>query len=306
MKGDIERLAAGERAEIEQYTLLLGRLRDDLTIVALGDARLAGTTRSRWDVACAAVRSAGSRLDKWRETVARADRVLRASPPDAAEAGRLLTGRTVQLTPAETPKEDRRPPASASSEPRFSLGYIKSLIAGDIRTAERVVADVAEVLTAARPRLDLLAAGLDEAEPLLDPRADDANRAELTALRRGLDEVRELVTADPLALRRAGATGQPGLARLDALDVGLARLTGRLAPAAARQAETAEWELLDGRLKNYRRRADRIGLAGHPELRTPHDEARQILDSAPRDLRRAEEAVHAYMKLVNDLGQGST
>ena len=403
MTRDIERLAAGEHVEIEQYSLRLGRLRDDPTFAALCDARLAGTTRSRWDVACAAVRSAGSRLDKWRETVARADRLLRASPPDAAEASRLLIGRTVQLTRAETPKEDRRPPASASSEPRFSLGYIKSLILDDIRTAERAVAEVAEVLEAARSRLDRLAAGLDEAEPLLDPMADDASRAELTALRRGLDELRELVEADPLALGRAGAAGQPGparLPRLDALNAGLARLAGRLAPASARRAETAgrlaglrvaagklaalesrardrraslaeritatdrpaapaatvgldarlaaaemrfwpdwravggeldeidseietatreaervikrageisaEWELLDFRLKAYRGRADRIGLAGHSELRAVHGGAREVLDTAPCDLRRAADAVHAYMKLVNDLGQGNT
>ncbi len=242
MKGDDERLTAAEHAEIERYTRLLGALRDDPTFVTLWDAQLAGTTARRWDVACAAVMSAASRLDKWRETVAQAERLLRAEPPDRERADQLLSGRTVRLTPAETPKEDRRPPASPSSEPRFSLAFIKGLIADDLRTAQRVVVTVAEVLAAVRPRLDQLTARLDDAESLLDPMADGDNRAELAALRRGIDDIRTLSQADPLALRPSAAPGPPGpagLTRLDTIDGDLARLACRLAPAAERRAGTA-------------------------------------------------------------------
>src|SRR5713226_6645237 len=99
--GDAERLLAAEQAEIAKYALLLGGLRDDPTFVMLCDARLSGTTRSQRDVACAAVTLAESRLDKCRETVDRAEQWLRASPPDADKANRLLSGRTVLLTRAE-------------------------------------------------------------------------------------------------------------------------------------------------------------------------------------------------------------
>ena len=123
MNGDVERLTAAEHAEIERYTRLLGALRDDPTFVTLWDAQLAGTTARRWDVAFAAVMSAASRLDKWRETVAQADRLLRAHPPDRERADQLLSGRTVRLTPAETPKEDRLaariPVQRTAFQPRF-------------------------------------------------------------------------------------------------------------------------------------------------------------------------------------------
>lgn len=241
MKGDVGRLTAAEHAEIDQYTLLLAQLRDDPTFVALRDTQLAGTTARRWDVASAAVMSAASRLDKWRETVAQADRLVAANPSDRERADQLLNGRTVLLTPAETPKEDRRPPASPSSEPRFSLVFIKGLIADDLRTARRVVVNVAEVLAVVRPRLDQLTARLDDAESLLDPLADDDNRAALAALRRGVGDLRQLSQADPLALRPSAGAGPPGLAgltRLDAVDADLARLASRLAPTAQRRAGT--------------------------------------------------------------------
>ena len=100
---------------------------------------------------------------------------------------------------------------------------------------------VAAVLAAVRPRLDQLTARLDDAESLLDPMADDDNRAELAALRRGADDIRTLSQADPLALRPSAAAGPPGpagLTRLDAIDADLARLAS-LAPAAERRAGTA-------------------------------------------------------------------
>jgi hypothetical protein len=402
VSGNVERLVAREHAEIDRYLLLLGQLRADPTFAMLRDAQLAGTTASRWDDARAAVRSAASRLDKWHETVAEADRLLRADPPDPDQSARLLGGRTVPLTWAETPKEDRRPPASASSEPRFSLGYVKRLVDGDIRRTRRVVADVAEVLAEVRPRLDRLTGGIDDAESLLDPTADDASRGGLSALRRSLDEVRALIMADPLALGPPVTAGRPGpapLSRLDAIDADLARLTGALAPAAALRAKTdgqltrlrvavselaaleshardrraslveriavpdlpaapsatvhldarlataearfrqgwpagpgeldeidsaiatasrdaalvieradelmAEWRLLRARLDNYRIRAGRSGLDRRPELLAPHQQARLLLQAAPCDLRRAQDAVHDYMKRLEDLGRGT-
>jgi len=244
MHGDIERLAADELEKIDRHLIALEELRDDPTFVTLREARLTGVTKRRWDAASAAVMSATSRLGKSRDTVSEAIRLLRADPPDPEQAERLLRGRSVPLTPAETPKQDRRPPASTSSEPRFSLHAVKDFVADDLRTARRVVDGVADVFAAVRPRLASLTARLDDAGSRLGLTAGNGTRAELVALRRGLDDVWRLLASDPLALIPAGASGPEspeGLARLDAIDADLTRLSGRLAsggelppPAASR------------------------------------------------------------------------
>jgi hypothetical protein len=235
MREDIERLAADELAKIDRHRRALERLRDDPTFVLLRDAQLSGVTRQRWEVASAAVVSATSRLAKSRDTVNDAIRLLRANPPDPEEAERLLKGPSVPLTPAETPKKDRRPPASGSSEPRFTLRAVKDFVADDLRTAQRIVDNVAAVLAVARPRLEQLTARFDEADSQLGHATAGGTRAELAALRRGLDDAWRLLATDPLALRSAGAPGPNGrgrldLSRLEAIDAELTRLASAGAP----------------------------------------------------------------------------
>jgi len=233
MHVDVERLAADELEKIDRHLIALEELRDDPTFVMLRDARLTGVTKRRWDTASVAVMSATSRLGKSRDTVSEAIRLLRADPPDAEQAEQLLRGRSVPLTPAETPKQDRRPPASTSSLPFFSLHAVKDFVADDLRTAQRVVDDVAGILAPVRPQLASLTARLDDADSRLGPAAGNGTRAELAALRRGLDDLGSLLASDPLALGPADASGPgspDGLGRLDAIDAELARLSGRLAP----------------------------------------------------------------------------
>jgi hypothetical protein len=388
MQMDIERLAADELEKIDRHLSALEELRDDPTFVMLRDARLTGVTKRRWDAASAAVMSATSRLDKSRDTVAEAIRLLRANPPDAEQAERLLRGRSVPLTPAETPKQDRRPPASTSSKPRFSLRAVKDFVAEDLGTARRVVDEVAGALASARPRLGQLTAMLDDADSRLGPVAGSDTRDELVALRRDLDHLWGVLNVDPLTLGPAGASGPgspDGLARLDAIDAGLALLSVRLASggeppssaasrlarlraavgelavresqararraalvkrftvadvppalaaaaglsaridaaearwqideldeidravAVATQAASQvvqradetfnEWDLLRGRLATYRLRAVRRGRATSQELAALHQHARQLLETAPCDLRRAAEAVRLYMSM---------
>jgi hypothetical protein len=380
MYRDIGRLAADELAMIDRHYRALERLGDDPVFVMLRDAELTGVTRQRWDAASAAVLAATSRLGKWRETVADVIRLVRADPPDPERAERLLLGRSVPLTPAETPKEDRRPPASSSSELRFSMQAVKDFVAHDLGTAQRVVENVAAIQASARPRLDQLTTRLDDAEARLGPAAGNGD---LGALRRGLDDAWRLLAADPLAL---GPMAAPGPGPLDALDAGLARLApdgdtppaadpgrlarlraeagelaalesrvrarrdelatkygvvdvppgpaaaaglaarldaarlddlddldaiGRAVTAATQAAERAdetfsEWCLLWARLETYRLRASRRGRATRPELTALYARARQLLEKTPCDLRRAGQAVRAYMSMerADDPGPG--
>jgi hypothetical protein len=291
MHEDIERLAADELAKIDRHSRALERLRDDPTFILLRDARLSGVTKERWEAASAAIVSATSRLAKSRDTVGDAIRLLRADPPDPEKAEQLLRGRSVPLTPAETPKEDRRPPASSSSEARFTLRAVKDFVADDLWAVQRVVENVATVLAAARPRLEQLTARLDEA----------GSRAELAALRRGLDDAWRLLATDPLTLGPVGASGPDGrgrldLSRLDAIDAELTRLASDGAPRWAGQTSD-EWDLLLARLETYRLRAARRGHATRPDLAAQYRRARQILETIPCDLRLADEAVREYMSL---------
>lgn len=224
MHEDIEGLAADELAKIDRHCRALERLRDDPTFVLLRDARLSGVTRERWEAASAAVVSATSRLAKSRDIVGDAVRLLRANPPDPKGAERLLRGRSVPLTPAETPKQDRRPPASSSSEPRFTLHAVKDFVADDLRAAQRVVENVAAVLASARPRLEQLTARRAEAESRFGRALASGTWAELTALRRDLDDAWRLLATDPLAFRSDGVPGAGGRSRLDVLDAELTRL----------------------------------------------------------------------------------
>jgi hypothetical protein len=307
MHEDIERLASDELAKIDRHRRALELLRDDPTFVLLRDAQLSGVTRERWEAASAAVVSATSRLAKSRDTVNDAVRLLRANPPDPEEAERLLKGRSVPLTPAETPKEDRRPPASSSSEARFTLHAVKDFVADDLRAAQRIVENVAAVLATARPRLEQLTARLDEADSRLGRATASGTQAELAALRRGLDDAWRLLATDPLALRSVGASGPNGrgrldLSRLEAIDAELTRLAAAGAPRWADETFD-EWDLLRARLETYRLRAARRGYATRPDLAAQYRHARQILETIPCDLRLADEAVRKYMSM--EQGSGS-
>jgi hypothetical protein len=238
MREDIEHLAAEELAKIDRHCQTLERLRDDPTFVLLRDARLSGVTRREWEAASAAVGSATSRLAKSRGIVRDAVRLLRADPPDPEGAERLLRDRSVPLTPAETPKVDRRPPASGSSEPRFTLHAVKDFVAEDLGAAQRVVENVAAVLAAARPRLEQLTVRLGEADSRLGLATPSGTQAELAALRRGLDDAWRLLDTDPLAFGPVGAYGPGGygrldLSRLDVIDAELTRLASAGAPGPA-------------------------------------------------------------------------
>ena len=298
MHADIERLAADELARIDRHFRALEALHDDPAFRVLRDARLAGITRRRWDTASTAVMSATSRLGKWRETVAEAVRLARASPPDSERALLLLLGRSVPLTPAETPKENRRPPASGSgtsSGPRFTLNAVSGYVAEDLRTARRVVTDVAAVLTDLRPRLELLTAKLDEADARLGPTGDDGTRAQLGALRERVDRLWGQLDADPLAL-------DPGsVAAIEADLAGLDRETSRRDAAVGRETVSRsgpnERDLLRARLEAYRFRALRLGRAALPEVNACYRRARRLLETEPCDLRQAGEAVHQYMSM---------
>ena len=161
MRGDIDRLAEDEMATLNARCRELDKLRDDPACDVLQEAErrgvLTGITRDRWDAATTRIQAADSRLCKWRATVTEAGRLLRASPPDPGRAERLLRGRSVRLTPAEIPKEDRQPPSLSYSDPRFSLRTVGDYVAADLRMARTALDDLRGELDDIRGRL--LAAG---------------------------------------------------------------------------------------------------------------------------------------------------
>lgn len=259
MHANIERLADYELRKIDRDCRALELLRDDPTFVLLRDAKLSGVTKQRWESASAAVVSATSRLAKSRDTVGEAIRLLRGNPPNPEAAERLLRGPSVPLTPAETPKEDRRPPASSSSELRFTLHAVKDFVADDLRTAQRVVENVAAVLAVGRPRLEQLTRRLDEADSLLGRASASGTLAELAALRRGLDDAWRLLATDPLALSSGGTSGPDGRSRLEAIDAELTRLASDPAPGPATadrldrlRAAVSELDILESRARARR------------------------------------------------------
>jgi hypothetical protein len=207
--GDIERLVEEEMATINDHCRELDKLRDEPTCAVLREAELrgvlTGTSRDQWATATAAIQAADSRLGKWRATVTEASRLLRASPPDPRQAERLLRGRSVRLTPAEIPKEDRQPPSPSYSDPRFSLRTVGDYVTADLRTARAALTELRGELDDVRGRL-----GADpEERELLRGRLEVYQHR---ARRRGLAgpaldaqyrRARQLLDAEPCDLRQA-------------------------------------------------------------------------------------------------------
>jgi len=238
-------LAAAEQAELDRRAAALAALRADGTFLGLLRGAPRGQTSVRWAAARQAADAAESMLGKWRRTLADVGRLLQGSDRpqvDLARVGTLLRGDSVPLAPAELRRVDRRPPWANSSEPQFSLAAVRSLIDGDLRLAERTVADIRAVRRAAEPRLERLAADLRAIRTVADPVTDAAVLAALVAVAGQLDSLREQVAADPLALRG----GPPQSAEqfdpqpFDALAVELTSLGDRLASTVARRGELAD------------------------------------------------------------------
>lgn len=164
MHEDIERQIEDELKKVSQHTGWLGELRDDPAFVMLSNAEAAGmlseSVKDQWATVRTAVITAESRLHKLRETVEEARRLLRASPPDRNGARRLLHGQSVRLTREEIPKEDRPPPSTSYSDPRFSLRTVRDYVADDIRTARDALEEVRGE-TALEEKRDLLRARLE-------------------------------------------------------------------------------------------------------------------------------------------------
>jgi hypothetical protein len=252
---DIKRLAADELAKIDQHSRSLEQLRDDPTFRLLRDARLSGVTSERWAAASRAIASVMSRLEKSRKAVDDATRLLLASPNDAGKAEQLLRGRSVPLTPAEIPKPDRRPPASNSSAPRFTLHAVRDFAADDLRLAQRVVEDVAAVLAAARPRLEQLTARMEEASSGHGHAAAGGPGAERAGLRAELEDTRRLLASDPLALRPRGVAainGHLDLSRLEAIELELTRLTADVGRLDRLRAAVNELDKLESQARSRR------------------------------------------------------
>jgi hypothetical protein len=234
-------LVLRERAALAAWSAALDALRSDPAWAALAGARPRGRTGELWTAARQAAEAVESMLAKANRTLAEAGDALDLGGPDDTvliRVDRLLRGEAVRMDRAELPRAQRRPPWSVSSEPRFSLSEVKSLIESDLRAARALAADVAAVLGAAGPRLDLLTGLLGRIRAAADPRADAALLPAIRAAAADLDVLRDVLANDPLSLRTGGA-GAPGSARFDAAADRLAVLHEKLASTLARRAEVS-------------------------------------------------------------------
>lgn len=231
-------LVRAELAELARRSAQLDALRADPAWRQLADARPRGRTGELWRAARQGADAAESILAKAHRTLADAQRLLGPGPVDDTVLIRVdeaLHGGSVRMERAELPKADQRPPWSTSTEPRFSLAEVKTLIDDDLRTARRLAADVAAVRSVVDSRLDELSGGLAEIRAAADPRTDAMLMPAIAAAQSEIDVLHDLAANDPLALR-SGADGAPALARFDAIGGQLAVLRDGLAASSALRA----------------------------------------------------------------------
>jgi hypothetical protein len=252
----IERLAADKRAKIDELSDSLENLSHDPTFLWLrkAEAGLAGETRDRWLAASRAIASVMSRLDRSRKVVDDAARILRDDPGQAGRAEELLRDQSVRLPVADTPKTDRRPLASGSSAPRFTLHAVQDLAAQDLGKAQRLIEEVGTVRRAVEQRLDRLTGRAQEVGSRLGDAEASGLGAELARLRVELADLLRLLASDPLAFGAIdwsgpGQGGAPVLSRLEAAEAELVELTAIVDRLDGLLAEVNELGNLESRAR---------------------------------------------------------
>ena len=204
------RRAADLRAAYERNKARFDELAADPQYLTL--PQTTGRTAERWRLVHEAMNAAGSLLSVWDETLTAVERKLagRRNRAELTEVKRLLDADAFTLEPTEIPRQLRPRPGGKSTEPRFSLATIGELLASDLRTAVKLVADVTRNRAAAEHLAEVLSSVRDDA----DTDAEPFRRA---------DAIVDLARTDPVAIR---------LDAVEALEVELTQLRcGQLAVA---------------------------------------------------------------------------
>ena len=217
-------------------------LEDDPGYRFLSGSRLAGETLTRWQTAQQAVAQLWTEVSDLHAVLDRAQAIhSRRRTGETAELDDLLTGPAVTLGSVDVPLAQRGMTGPATVVTRVSVAELVAIMTASYAGVVGLCAQAQAVLSAHAGRLDEFTGELDE----LTTSAGSIGLAEsghplinrLGAVTAALDEVRELVFTDPLALTDA-RTGQPNTGRIEGIATDLARARQDLDALTALRADT--------------------------------------------------------------------
>ncbi|WP_433475776.1 hypothetical protein ACQPZP_01325 [Spirillospora sp. CA-142024] len=231
----------------------------------------------------------------WRETARLAHSLDGTRHPELDRVGRELTalGRIVRTDPLSLVK-DGRPDTVRLDRVCAILTSLGDELAGVARMREdyeelvvRVTASIEEVEETERRAHDAHATALAKIQ---SPNLPEPSRGLGTALRDRLAALERLREAGRW-VEMAGRFAELERAADDALE----RASGDLRLSAGLLDRRGE---LRGRLEAYRAKAGRLGLVEDEQLTALYGEAREVLWTAPCDLRRATTVLAEYQRAI--------
>jgi hypothetical protein len=191
----------------------------------LAGARLAGQTKRRWEAASAELTVLWQLFAEYSTVVDRAADLtggIRKPGPRLGEVSELLMGSSVRLAA----------PASPGARPDLTAGDAFLTVAEAVEEMKRAYAEVASVVNAAESAwneasdwLQQAGAHLEEANRQTEGFDDDELKTALQVVEDDLGQLRNLISADPLALWQGG---QLDAARFDLLQKEMAAVTSRV------------------------------------------------------------------------------
>lgn len=217
-------------------------LEDDPGYRFLSGSRLAGATLTRWQSAQRTVAQLWTEVSDLHAVLDSAQAIHdRRKAGDTAELNELLTGAAVTLASVDVPLAQRGMTGPATVVTKVSVAELVATMTGSYAGVAGLCAQAQAVLSAHVGRLDEFTGELDE----LTTSAGAIGLAEsghpligrLAAVTAALDEARELVFTDPLALTEP-RTGQPDTGRIEGIATGLAEARHDLDALVALRAET--------------------------------------------------------------------
>ncbi|HEY2700516.1 MAG TPA: hypothetical protein VGJ45_34000 [Pseudonocardiaceae bacterium] len=197
-------------------------LENDPGYCFLAGTRLAGETLTRWTAAQQAVAELWTEVADLHSVLDKAETIRsrrgQPRPADIAELDDLLTGPTVVLASVDVPLAQRGMTGPATVVTKASVADLITTMTASYAAVAGLCAQAQSVLSAHASRLDVLTVDLNDlARSVVSLDLAESGHPLVTALAavtNALDEVRELVFTDPLALTEP-RTGQPDTGRID-------------------------------------------------------------------------------------------
>jgi hypothetical protein len=306
-------LLAGESVEVPDGEIplerrtLLGASQERITLdeavrqMSDGYARAAeviGEADAAWTALLVPLEDAE---EMWRETARLAQSLDGSRHPELDRLGREMSalGIVARTDPLSLVR-DGRPDTSRLDRVREALGALRTSLAeaaqlreGYEQRLEAVKASIADVEKAERRAWEARSTATMKIESarLPEPPSQGGGLRHRLA---GLEELRRGGRWAELAARVAELDRATGAA-LEQAEDNIRLSTGLL----ERRGE------LRGRLDAYRAKAARLGLAEDEQLTELYSRARELLWTAPCDLRRATAAVAAYQRAIREHGTGT-